>query len=169
MDESNRKTLQRNNHKLPNLSALMRQRRLSRPVIYVLAFLLIQVGLENLYEIVSDENLFHLHTSITAGILDNILPAFIIFWLLYKYVKNLFLTIVALTWLGIEILDGIARIFLMYAAYFAPTDFGFYLNENFLIPIYWVYVLIPLLWLMAIRKNFTEGKSDKYTKSVGAK
>jgi len=166
MDESNRKTLQRNNHKLPNLSAFVRQPGLTRTVIYVLSFILIQTGLENLYLLFPVENYAQLHTAITGGILDNILPAFVIFWLLWKYVKNSFLIIIALFWFIIESVDGIVRVILQFAIYYADEQgFAYWLNQNYLMPMYWIYVLVPLIWLMAIRKNFIEGKSDKYIKS----
>ena len=125
---------------------------------------IIQIGLENAHEFVTQEELFHLHVAITAGILDNIIPAFIIFWVCLKYIKVPFLTIVAMVWFTVETLDGIARLVLMYSAYFSSdVEFAYYLNENYLIPLYWGYIVIPLLWLGMIHKNFLSRPTATYT------
>jgi len=81
-----------------------------------------------------------------------------------KYIKNPFLTIVAMIWFTIETLDGVARIILLYAMYFADdVEYSYYLNQDYLIPLYWGYVILPLLWLGMIHKNFLSRPTALYT------
>jgi len=130
---------------------------------YALGFVAVQIGLENLYKLFPVENYAQLHTAITTGILDNILPALFIFILCWKYLRNELITLLALTWLVIETIDGIVRVFLQFAIYYADDQsFAYRINESWLLPAYWLYVLIPIIWLMLIRRNFTLKPSDPY-------
>jgi len=127
-------------------------------------FFLVQIGLEIAYKFVTKEELFNLHVSITAGILDNIIPAFFLFWVCLKYVKIPFLTIVAMVWFTIEALDGVTRSILLYAMYFAENvEYSYYLNQDYLIPLYWGYIIIPALWLAWVRKNFLARPTASYS------
>jgi len=130
----------------------------------LIGLIAIQIGLENLYLLFPVENYAQLHTAITAGIVDNIIPAFILFWVCLKYIKKPFLTLIAFIWLTVETLDGIIRVGLQFAIYYADeSSFAYYLNQDYLMPLYALYIAIPLIWLAWVRKNFLARPTARYS------
>jgi len=144
-----------------------RQRALlavDRPTKILLGLIIVQIGLENLYLLFPVENYAQLHTAITAGILDNIIPAFLLFWVCLKYIKQPFMIIIALIWLSMEIIDGLARVYLQFAIYYADDpSYAYWFNRNYFLPLSVPYIALPLLWLGMIHKNFLSRPTALYS------
>jgi len=128
---------------------------------FLIAAAIIQVGLEYLWMVAPERDYLQLHTSILAGMLDNIIPAFIIYFLINR--RFIFLKLIALMWLAKEVIDALIRLVIHYTLHTGQFELTkeIYEMSEWIEPIY---LFIPVLWLAVHAHNFVNRPSDKFTK-----
>lgn len=128
---------------------------------FLIAAAAIQIGLEYLWMVAPERDYLQLHTSILAGMLDNIIPAFIIYYLINR--RFIILKLIALIWFAKEVVDGLIRLVIHYTLHTGQFE----LTREIYDAAEWVepiYLLTPFAWLAYHYKNFTNRRSDKITK-----
>ena len=127
---------------------------------YILIFIAVQVGLSSAWQWFPAGFLSLSEVGETAGILDNIPYALIIF-LLIPYSSTIF-KLAALVWLTLVIGDGLLRLIMLYT-YYSGGEIESWAISNLLVAVSWLYLLIPLLWLGWVRKNFLARPTARYS------
>ena len=125
-----------------------------------MAFVIVMVVLETAWQWVPSGISLPKDTAITAGILDNI-PYAVVLFLLIPY-HNIVFKLVTLLWLVVEVADGLMRVIMLYA-YYTGGEQAAEAISNFLSLAGWLYFLIPLFWLGWIHKNFLSRPTALYS------
>ena len=124
------------------------------PILY--AYVILRITGEYVYSWVSQENLFHLHTAITAGIVVNMLLSLLLFlsvWrppVIQKFIKKhkpILVTFLK-SWLGFDIFQSGVRLYLQHVIYNDPDPSAAWnLLQDYFIPAYWIVLFIALGWI----------------------
>ena len=152
--------LKKKKAKNPRKTNPRKRKNLSTKIIGATAFVIVMVALETAWQWVPTGISLPKDTAITAGILDNI-PYAVVLFLLIPY-QNIVFKLASLVWLIVESGDGLMRVIMLYA-YYTGGEQAAWAISNSLSLAGWLYFFIPLLWLWMIHKNFLSRPTASYS------
>jgi len=129
----------------------------------LIGFICFQVLIENSYFLFPVENALQLHANIT-GLELIIFVSFIGIFLLLSY-KDILLKLMCLFWISVQFFSVMIRFIVNYFLITEQYEQAIFINDAFNFFWIWIYLIIPMIYLLWRSKHFFHQLSDQYDKN----